>query len=246
MSLVTWNLLHGANEQGALNLEAKGRYLRGLQADLTFLQEIDRGCRRTGAVDQMQVLGAITQQRPAFASFMDYQGGEYGLGMLTGLPAFEPLALRLPDGDEPRAALLWEVEVEGERLLCVNVHFNWVEDDGARFAQATALLAVLATRGGACIVAGDFNDRPGSRTLAAFQAAGFRHADPHGPTWNAREPSKDIDHVLIRSGAGLALESLGGAILDGDLLSDHRAVNVRLRVRRSTGGSSSVDGRRPP
>jgi endonuclease/exonuclease/phosphatase family metal-dependent hydrolase len=232
LDVLTWNLLHGANERGEPNLAAKGEYLRRQAVDVAFLQEIDRGCRRTQGVDQMQVLGAATGLRPAFGAFMDYQGGEYGLGLLTALPAGEPRALRLPDGDEPRVALAWEVEVLGARLLCVDVHFNWVADDAARFAQAQALLAFLATTDQACIVAGDFNDRPGSRTLRAFQDAGFRHADPAGPTFSARAPEKDIDHVLIRSGAGLRLEARGGEIQDGDCLSDHRAVRVRLAALR--------------
>jgi endonuclease/exonuclease/phosphatase family metal-dependent hydrolase len=232
LTVLSWNLLHGANERGELNLEAKGEYLRRQAVDIAFLQELDAGCRRTNGVDQLQVLAGRTGMQPAFGAFMDYQGGEYGLGMLTALPAGEPVALRLPDGDEPRVALVWEIDVLGVGIVCVDVHFDWVEDDAARYAQAQALLGSLSRSDLPCIVAGDFNDRPGSRTLEAFHAAGFRHVEPAGSTWNARAPSKDIDHVLIRSGRGLELESQGGEILDGDCLSDHRAVRVGIRVTR--------------
>ena len=232
LTLLTWNLLHGVDEAGKANLEAKADWIRAQSPDVVFLQEQDRGVRRTQGVDQVALLAQRTGLRGAFGAFMDYQGGEYGLGMLTALSAGEARPLRLPDGDEPRVALLWEVDVLGERLLCVDVHFNWIADDVARFAQARALLAHLATIELACVVAGDFNDRPESRTLQAFLSAGFRHADPAGATWNARAPSKDIDHVLVRSGRGLGLEPLGGEILDGEQLSDHRAVRVRVRATR--------------
>ncbi len=232
LTVLSWNLLHGADEQGHLNLEAKGEYISRQGAELVFLQEIDQHCRRTNNVDQMAVLGGITGMDPQFAAFMDFQGGRYGLGMLSALPCLTSRVLALPPGDEPRVALLREFEMFGHTLLCVDVHFNWVEDDTARFAQAQALMDFLATLDLPCVIAGDFNDRPSSRTLEAFHAAGFRHVEPAGPTWNARAPSKDIDHILIRSGKGLDLEAAGGEILDGEFLSDHRAVRGTIRVSR--------------
>ena len=55
-------------------------------------------------------------------------------------------------------------------------------------------------------MAGDFNDLPESRTLRAFYQAGFEHLEEPGPSWNAREPSVDIDHILVRSGRGLRFD----------------------------------------
>ncbi len=230
LTVMSWNLLHGADEFGNLNLEAKGAYLARQCSDLVSLQEIDRKCARSGAVDQLSVLADLTGMEPQFGSFMAYDGGHYGMGSLSALPSLGSRALELPPGDEPRVALIREVRVLEHSMLFVNVHFNWIEDDRARFAQAQALLLALESQELPCIIAGDFNDRPGSRTLEAFYASGFVHVEPAGPTWNARAPSKDIDHVLIRSGPDLKVEALGGRILDGDLLSDHCALVVRVRV----------------
>lgn len=166
LTLLTWNILHGANDEGDLNLEAKGRYISIQAADLVFLQEIDENCERSGSVDQMAILGQITGMDAAFGSFMPYQGGRYGLGTLSSLPVRSTRSLRLPEGDEPRVALFREVEVLG-------------------------------------------------------------------PSWNARAPSVDIDHILVRSGSELTLEPLGGEVQEESLLSDHRPVRGRVRVLRS-------------
>ena len=83
------------------------------------------------------------------------------------------------------------------------------------------------------IVGGDFNDTPESRTMQAFFAAGFEPVEAPGPSWNARTPSVDIDHILVRSGRGLRLEPLGGEVLEERELSDHRPVRGRIRVRIS-------------
>ena len=230
LTLLTWNILHGASDEGELNLEAKGRYLSDQAADLVFLQEIDDHCERSGRVDQMAFLGRISGMDAAFGSFMPYQGGRYGLGTLSSLPVRATRSLRLPEGDEPRVALFSEVEVLGRSLLAVNVHLNWTQDDTSRYAQARALLAELETIDLPTIVAGDFNDVPTSRTMEAFFAAGFVQVEEPGPSWNARAPSVDIDHVLVRSGQGLRLESLGGEVLNERALSDHRPVRGRIRV----------------
>lgn len=233
LEILTWNILHGASDEGVLNLEAKGRYISDQAADLVFLQEIDENCGRSNRVDQMAVLGQITGMNAAFGSFMPYQGGRYGLGTLSSLPVRSTRSLRLPEGDEPRVALFREVEVLGHRLLTVNVHFNWTREDTSRYSQARALLAELETSDLPMVVAGDFNDVPDSRTMTAFFEAGFEPVEDPGPSWNAQAPSVDIDHILVRSGRGLRLEALGGEVLEERHLSDHRPVQGRIRVHSS-------------
>lgn len=230
--VLTWNILHGADDQGVLNLEAKGRFLVAQAADLVFLQEVDQNCERSGGVDQIAVLGRITGMEPAFGVFMPYQGGLYGLGTLSALPVLDSWALELPEGDEPRVALLQTVEVLGRPFLIVNIHFNWTRDDTSRFAQASALLEELEGIDLPMMVAGDFNDVPKSRTMRAFVEAGFRYVDPAAPSFSARDPRIDIDHLMIRGGSGLRLEALSGGVLEADRLSDHRPVKGLLRVTR--------------
>jgi endonuclease/exonuclease/phosphatase (EEP) superfamily protein YafD len=120
--------------------------------------------------------------------------------------------------------------VLGHQLLTVNVHLNWTQDDTSRYAQARALLAELETIDLPMVVAGDFNDVPDSRTMQAFFRAGFKPVEDPGPSWNAKAPSVDIDHILVRSGRGLRLDPLGGEVLDERDLSDHRPVQGRVRV----------------
>ena len=233
LTVLTWNILHGANDKGQLNLEAKGSYIAEQGSNLVFLQEVDDGCERSEGVDQIALLGRMTSMDAAFGSFMPYQGGRYGLGTLSSLPVRVTRSVRLPEGDEPRVALLSEVEVLGRPLLAVNLHLNWTRDDIFRYAQARALLTELETLDLPMIVAGDFNDTPESRTMEAFFGAGFEPVEAPGPSWNARTPSRDIDHILVRSGRGLRLEPLGGEVLEERALSDHRPVQGRIRVLTS-------------
>ena len=230
LRLLTWNILHGADSSGEMNLEEKGHYLAADPAQVVFLQEVDRECERTRGVDQMAVLARLTGKTPAFGSFMPFQGGEYGMGMLSSLPIESTKSIRLPDGNEPRVALTMGVTLFERPLLLVNVHFNWIRDDAARLAQATALLEALARIDAAVVVAGDYNDIPGSRTLQAFTDAGFRQVDPPGASFSTSQPRVDIDHILIRDGGGLSLEAIEGGVVRTTDLSDHFPVFGRVRI----------------
>src|SRR5690606_31050870 len=78
---------------------------------------------------------------------------------------------RLTEGKEPRVALAIEIGQPGvSTLTIINVHFDWVGDDGFRYTQASEVARYLDDIRNPYILAGDFNDQPGSRTLDLFQA----------------------------------------------------------------------------
>ena len=123
---------------------------------------------------------------------------------------------------------LMEIAPAGKpRVTFVCVHFDWLDDDTERFAQAEALLAALDDAGGV-IVAGDFNDTPGSRTIRAFEEAGFRIVAPgegEGATFPSAGPTKRIDFVMHRPSFGF----VGTAeVLAEEVASDHRPVLAEL------------------
>jgi endonuclease/exonuclease/phosphatase family metal-dependent hydrolase len=98
------------------------------------------------------------------------------------------------------------VNIDGTRIALVNVHLASGNASDERVEQAHRLLDKRAEH---AIVGGDLNDRPGSPTLEAFEAAGMRDAwhlahpsEPDPPTnWRAgmREepPSKRLDYLLV-------------------------------------------------
>ena len=113
LRIAAYNVRHGLGMDGTLDLERIANVLRPLAADVITLQEIDRGVERTNGVDQAQRLGALLGMSAHFGDFMPYQGGEYGMAVLSRLPVLGVMNHRLPDGDEPRTAL--EVTVQAGR-----------------------------------------------------------------------------------------------------------------------------------
>lgn len=226
---VSYNIRHGAGTDGVLDLERTASVLRELQPDFIALQEVDLGVARSGSTHQAAELGAALDLHAAHAAFMPLQSGHYGLGLLSRYPIVGTRALQLPPGREPRVALIVDVRLPDDRLISlVNVHFDWIADDAARFAQATVLAAHLRTLAHPFILLGDFNDGPDSRTLDLMRSVGTESVkqDENRRTWPAEAPTREIDYVFTSPES--AWTRANARVVDERLASDHRPVVANL------------------
>ena len=232
LSVVSYNIRHGAGTDDRIDLVRTANTLRALQPEIIGLQEVDRGVARSGGVNQADSLAALLGMRAAFGSFFDYQGGQYGMAILSRFPVARVTPIRLPDGNEPRIALHVEVVLPGGDTVSVyNVHFDWVANDTLRLAQARTLAAVLDTVSRPYILLGDFNDEPASRTLALFQARALnatKPADDHF-TFSSTSPVKEIDFVFTAPAAAWEVQQV--RVVHEPVASDHRPVHVLLTRR---------------
>ena len=229
--VATYNIRHGRGMDGVVDLARTGRAIGALRADLVALQEVDRLVTRSGRVDEPAALGAQLGMSHAFGAFMPYQGGEYGLAILSRFPIRRQQALRLPDGNEPRVALLAEVELPSQRrVLVVNVHFDWVADDSLRYRQVESLATVLDTVSLPVVLLGDFNDQPASRTLTRWAALFLTVPKPASDrfTFSSTEPTQEIDHILLAPRRAWTTDT--ARVVTDALTSDHRAVVARVRL----------------
>ncbi|MDA0378473.1 MAG: endonuclease/exonuclease/phosphatase family protein, partial [Bacteroidetes bacterium] len=79
-----------------IDLERIAALIRKVDPDVVTLQEVDSVVTRTGGVDQAAELGRMTGMRPFFGRFMAYQGGAYGMAVLSRLPVRSWTNVRLP------------------------------------------------------------------------------------------------------------------------------------------------------
>lgn len=232
LRVVSYNIRHGRGVDDTVNLERTAVVLRALQPDLVGLQEVDNRVTRSGGVDEALRLGELLGMNHAFGRFMDYQGGRYGMGILSRHPIGRVIEVRLPDGNEPRVALAVEIRPPGLPVfMAVNVHFDWVTDDGFRFAQASALTHFLDSLSMPWILLGDFNDEPGSRTLALFQQRADEARKPADNrfTFSSTEPVKEIDFIF---GGPKGRWRMGAArVVAERVASDHRPVVAEVRYQ---------------
>ncbi|MGB0543683.1 MAG: endonuclease/exonuclease/phosphatase family protein [Longimicrobiales bacterium] len=230
LRVAAYNVKHGQGMDGIVDLERIADVLRPLDTDVITLQEIDSGTERTKGVDQAARLGELLGMQAFFGDFMPYQGGEYGMAVLSRLPVTRVMNHRLPDGDEPRTGLEVEVRVgpEGRPVSVVGIHLYRTPEE--RLAQADSLSALLDGREHPVILAGDFNSRRGDRILRSLQADQWFVVDKDGSaeTFPSDEPVREIDFVMLRPAE--AFEVVQHRVIEEPVASDHVPLLIVLRI----------------
>jgi endonuclease/exonuclease/phosphatase family metal-dependent hydrolase len=229
---VSYNIRHGQGMDSNLDLERTAEVLEKLSPDFVCLQEVDNQVRRSQSVDQPKFLAEKLQMNPAFGKFMDYDGGQYGLAILSKHPILNSEVIELPRGNEPRVALATQVQIpNGGRLTVVNLHFDWVKDDKYRYAQAEKLKEYLDRLQTPFLLLGDFNDRAGSRTLDLLARNAVEAIKPASNrfTFPADQPAVEIDFIF---GSPKNLWDFAEtAVVPETMASDHRPIRTTFRLQ---------------
>ncbi len=240
--VLVYNIHAGKDAAGVENLERVAELVRSSGADLVLLQEVDRGTRRSGNVDQLSELERRTGFHGAFGRTLDYQGGEYGIAVLSRWPisgdtlhplAVEPAQERAGGSYEPRGALSLMAAAPGGRLGVVNTHLDASGDDRYRRQEVAGVLAAVERLRGETpwvVVGGDFNAEPDTRVIEHMRAAGWTDAwracgdgdgDGDGYTFSMATPVKRIDYLFLAPGLTCA-----SAEVVESTASDHRPLLV--------------------
>lgn len=227
LRILTYNIKHGRGMDGKVDLARIAKVIRSLSPDLVALQEIDRNCTRSGSVDLTAELGAMLGMKSKFVKFMDFQGGEYGMAVLSKFPILGYQVHALPRGAEPRCALV--VRVNTGRLMgeiCfVGIHNDWTREN-LRVAQCEALVGKTKRISGPVILAGDFNAGRDSQSVGFLLESGFEIlAKEKSHTFPSNHPKMEIDFIMAK---GIKYKSFSHSVIDERIASDHRPVFVEL------------------
>ena len=205
---MSYNIHVGIGTDKQLDLRRIAAVINRERPDLVGLQEVDRGVERTGRADQIAELARLTRMEYAFAHNLDYQGGQYGVAVLSRFPILTIDHRRYASRHEAerRGFMRVEIEAGGRRISFVTTHLDY-RDSAGRLAETEQLLRALEPVAHPLIVTGDFNDEPAgssyqlllTRFSDAWMASGAGDA---GLTFPADRPIKRIDYILLAARDG--------------------------------------------
>lgn len=231
LSVVTLNMHAGRTGGGRLDLPGVAAELRSWRADVVLLQEVDRGRRRSGGVDQARWLGQQLGMDVAYGPNRRLRPGESGNAVLSRHPIVKSRNLALPRGDGrfPRGLLRATLDVDGQRLDVYSTHLDH-RSSRARRDQAREALGRVLRSPAPVILGGDLNATPEAAPLTVLRRGGLVDAwtvvgGTGGETAPSSDPRRRIDFVLTdTSFRALAAEVLPPGV------SDHRGVRVDLAL----------------
>ena len=226
-----------------------------LDADIIALDEVDNKTKRSGQVDQAQYIAQKLGLNYVFGRAIDFDGGQYGLAILSRHPIAASEVVPLPSGDpkvdEARIVLVAEIAVPGfeSPIVFINTHLDFKEDHSIQKTQVQRIndLAVanvalhnisdFPTK--IKILAGDFNDTYNSANVAELSRYWnlVTSSDPNDMrSWPAANPMADLDHIFTSRGQIWELKSLdvlqgNERDIDWSGASDHTPIVVKLQLK---------------
>jgi endonuclease/exonuclease/phosphatase family metal-dependent hydrolase len=240
LTVLVYNIHAGKDANRVDNLARVSQIIRDSRADIVLLQEVDRKTTRSGNIDQVAKLEELTGFFGAFGKTIDWQGGDYGIAILSRWPIVRDTLVHLPvNPPEPRSyeargALRTVIESPLGTLRVINTHLDASGSDSFRIQQAPTLLRVARSSGDvvATFIGGDFNSEPTSSVHAMVAAAGWHDtfaecSSDNGFSWPEDKPRKRIDYLWYK---GL-LRCVDAKVLDTNA-SDHRPVLFHLHIVR--------------
>lgn len=229
LRVMTYNIHHAnpPSKNGYIDVAAVAKVIKEQHPDLVALQEIDVNTKRSGLNEAAQ-LASQTGMNFYFAKAIDYDGGFYGIAVLSKFPLLNGRTIALPTlpstNGEPRVLAVAEAKIsDNKTILFASTHLDAQRDDQNRLAQIRVIVDSLSKLNGPIIIGGDFNATPESEVIKIFDQHFTRTCITGcGNTIPQINPKKTIDFIGFRGDDKLKV--ISHKVVDERYASDHLPV----------------------
>ena len=224
LKLMSYNIKNANGMDDVCNFQRIANVINNASPDVVAIQEVDSMTNRSG---QKYVLGEIaerTQMHGYFAPAIDYDGGKYGIGLLTKQLPLRLQTLPLPGREEARTLILAEF---ADYIYCCT-HMSLTEEDRMKSLELVKAFTSSSTK--PLFLAGDMNAEPESGFIKELQKDFQILSNPKQHTFPAPDPKETIDYIatLKQNAKGFAV--ISAKVINEPMASDHRPILVELRT----------------
>lgn len=224
LRLMNYNIRNAKGMDEVHNYQRIANIILEDAPDVVAIQEADSVTRRSNQVDVLAEIAQRSRMHATYAATIDFQGGKYGLGILSKQQPLRVERVPLPGKEEARVLLV--AEFNDYVFACTHLSLT-AEDRMASYA----LIRQCAERyAKPFFLAGDWNDTPDSPFLILMQEDFALLNNPNVYTHPASKPHHTIDYIAAWKPTRPRMVVESAKVLDEPCASDHRPVSVRLRM----------------
>lgn len=237
IKVMTYNVHHcnPPDKKDVIDVDAIAEVIRQQNADMVAVQEVDVNTGRSGKINQ----AALLSQKSGlphyyFAKAMDYDGGEYGLLILSKYPLSNTQTIQLPKTenkrDEPRVLALATITLPGGLLIRFGSTHLEAFNKTSRMLQIKEINRVAASTTLPFMVAGDFNAEEKSDVIQTLDLSFTRTCYNCPKTFDEASESGTIDYIAFKKDNPFVVKS--HQVIQNKTASDHFPVVALLQIKK--------------
>lgn len=222
LTIVSYNIRHGEGIDGKTDYARIARIFTEQEADVVAVQEVDSVTGRSRGNDVLQELAEAAGMHPTFARAIAFDGGAYGIGILSKEAPLSVQRIPLPGREEARVLIV----AEFERFFFGCTHLSLTPED--QLASLPVIRQAASAMKKPFILAGDWNAVPTEPFIQEIQQDVTLLNDLTQPTWPSDVPETMIDYIGVWKTTGPHIKATHTAVLPYSVSSDHRPVVVKV------------------
>jgi len=225
VKILSYNVKNCQGMDGVVSYQRVADVIKRIDADVVALQELDSATLRSKGVVVLDELARLTGMYKTYGASIEYQGGKYGIGMLTKEEPVSWKRIPLPGREEPRSLLI----VELKDLVIGCTHFSLTEEDRLSSAYIVSNSFKECTK--PVLLAGDLNAIPESAVMKNMENYWTILTNVSAPTSPSNNPSKCIDYILGLKSEGKIFETGKTLVEQEPVASDHLPVWAEVIIK---------------
>lgn len=217
VKVMTYNVHNGVGLDKMRDHKRIAGVMKAWQPDFVAVQEVDSATARSGRAFVLGEIAAHAGMVPVFAPAIEFDGGRYGIGLLSKNAPDSVSRIPLPGREESRMLLIaWFPDV-----VIADTHLSLTPEDA--LASVGIIRDALKSAGRPVILMGDLNSLPASPAIREL-VQDFMIVSPDAPTFPANAPTERIDYIMVSRNTPCIVPE--AAVIEEPSASDHRPVGA--------------------
>lgn len=231
MRMMSYNIHSGKNMDNVLDIPAIAQVVKELAPDICALNEVRMRTRDVDGLELAKEIGEAAGMYWRFGRAIDYNGGEYGNGMLSRYPISFSRVVPVPNVPEaererrfePRSVLETIVLTDEGPVQALTCHFGLTRGEQER---AVATVVSMLRTDMPVVFMGDLNIQPDNDLIAVLREHICDTAGAEPFTFPARNANIKIDYIFASEHF-----ACGEFTTVQTLASDHLPVYVNAEIK---------------
>ncbi len=225
VNALSYNTHNCIGMDGKLDYQRITNVINEASPDIVSLQELDSVTKRNSKF-VLQELKERTRMHAFYASAIAFQGGSYGIGILSKEQPLQCRIIPMPGREEKRTLIIAEYK---DYVFCAT-HQSLTPQD--QLASVPLIGKALKGIKKPILMAGDMNSRPTSQSQQKLRKIFTPLNDTSACTFLADHPDECIDYIYGYKKNDYVFNVQKREVIEEPVASDHRPIQVIVRINK--------------